>query len=146
MAQSQLSLKSYDVSSVKGRFRLIQRLHAAIYVRAAAMTGHCPSQGVPHILQMRSIEEATRGGTLLGVTYFFSITIGTNTLALSQLRPGVHWHQLSHYSGSWQNPKWLSSNWIITICTQVTDKNELPAVWSDKKTNGAQDVGVSENT
>lgn len=136
MAQSQLCLKSYDVSSVKGRFRLIQRLHTAIYVRAVVMTGHCPSQRVPHFLQMRSIEEATRGGMLLGVAYFFSITIGTNTLALSQSRPGVHWHQLSHYSGSWQNPKWLSSHWIITICTQFTDKNELPEVIKKKKEKG----------
>lgn len=47
MAQSQLSLKSYDVSSVKKRFRLIQCLYMTIYVRVGVMTGHCPSHRVP---------------------------------------------------------------------------------------------------
>ena len=60
-----------------------------IYVRAGVMTGHCTSHKVPHFLQMRSIEEATRGGTLLGGCYYFSITIETNTLALNQSGPGV---------------------------------------------------------
>lgn len=78
--------------------------------------------GSPSFLQMRSIEEATRGGMLLGVSYYFSITIETNTLAFSWSRPGVHWHQLSHHSKSWQNPKWISSHRIIPICTQFTHK------------------------
>ncbi|KAI9548401.1 hypothetical protein NQZ68_010623 [Dissostichus eleginoides] len=34
------------------------------------MTGHCPSHRVPSFLQMRSIQEATRGGTLLGGSEF----------------------------------------------------------------------------
>lgn len=46
-------------------------------------------------LQMRSIEEATRGGTLLRSGNYFSITIETSTQAFSWSRPGVHWHQLS---------------------------------------------------
>lgn len=121
MAQSQLSLKSYDVSSVKKRFRLIQCLYMTVYVRVDVMTGHCPSHGSLSFLQMRSIEEVTRGGTLLGGSYYFSITIETNTLAFSWSRPGVHWHKLSH-STSWQNPKWISALWIIPICTQFTDK------------------------
>lgn len=78
--------------------------------------------GSPSFLQMRSIEEVTRGRTLLGGSYYFSITIETNTLAFSWSRPGVHWHQLSHYSQSWQNPKWISALWIIPICTQFTYK------------------------
>lgn len=89
MGQSRLSLKSYDVSSVTGRFRLIQRLYTTMHVRVGVMTGHCPSNQVPHFLQMRSIEEATRGGTLLGGSYYFSITIETNTVALSRSGPGV---------------------------------------------------------
>lgn len=58
MAQSQLSLKSYDVSSVKEGFRLIQSLYMTVYVRVGLMTGHCTSHKVPHFLQMLSIEEA----------------------------------------------------------------------------------------
>lgn len=46
MAQPQLSLKSYDVSSVKKRFRLILCLYMSIYVRVGVMTGHCPSHRV----------------------------------------------------------------------------------------------------
>lgn len=47
MARPQLSLKRYDVSSVKKRFRLIQCLYMTIYVRVSVMTGHCPSHRVP---------------------------------------------------------------------------------------------------
>lgn len=75
-------------------------------------------------LQMRSIQEATRGGTLLGGSYYFSITIETNTLAFSWSGPGVHWHQLSHYSKSWQNPKWISALWIMPICMLWHRKNK----------------------
>lgn len=91
MAQSRLSPKSYDVSSVTGRFRLIHRLYTTMHVKVGVMTGHCPSNQVPHFLQMRSIEEATRGGMLLGgSSYYFPITIETNRVALSRSGPGVH--------------------------------------------------------
>lgn len=42
-----LFFKSYDVSGVKKRFRVICCLYMTIYVRASLMTGHCPSQRVP---------------------------------------------------------------------------------------------------
>lgn len=80
-------------------------------------------------LQMRSIQEATRGGTLLGGSYYFFITIETNTLAFSWSRPGVHWHQLSHYSKSWQNPKWILALWIMPICVLWHQKIKRPPFW-----------------
>lgn len=102
--------------------KLIQCLRMTIYVRVAwwRVTAHLT--GFPSLLQMHSIEEATRGGTLLGGSHYFSITIETNTLAFSWPRPGLHWHQLSHHSQSWQTPKWTSALWIIPICTQFTHK------------------------
>lgn len=122
MAQSQLSLKSYDVSSVKKQFSLIQCLYMTMR-ESQCDDGSLPIlQGPPSFLQMQSIEEVTRGRTLLRGSYYFSITIETNTLAFSWIRPGVHWHRLSHYSTSWQNPKWISTLWIIPICTQFTYK------------------------
>lgn len=77
-------------------------------------------------LQMRSIQEATRGGTLLGGSYYFAITIETNTLAFRRSRPGVQWHQLSHYSKSWQNPNWTLALWIMPICMSWQKKIRRP--------------------
>lgn len=96
MAQPQLSFKRYDVSSVKKRFGLIRCLYMnmreSVWWRVTAhLTG---SLG---FLQMRSIQEATRGRTLLGGSYYFSITIETKTLAFSWSRLGVRWHQLSFW-------------------------------------------------
>lgn len=104
MAQPQLSsFFSCDVSSVEEKKRGLSKLGVWMqpYMWASVWWRVTAHLSFP---QMRSIQEATRGGTLLGGSYFFSITIETNTVAFSWSRPGVWWHQRSHCSKSWQTP------------------------------------------